>query len=155
MSLQSSKRATLFLCTHNAARSQIAEALLRHHGGDDFEVYSAGTSPTELHPLTKMVMREVGIDVATQRAKGVDAYLGKLSVAYLIIVCEQTETQCPKIWPGALQREFWPFADPLSAPAEQQLQSFREVRDAIEERIIEWLKQKTLLTKESAYGIDN
>lgn len=63
MSLQSSKRATLFLCTPNAARSQMAEAFLRHHGGEEVEALSAGTKPTELHELTWQVMQEVGIDV--------------------------------------------------------------------------------------------
>lgn len=154
MSLQPSKRATLFLCTHNAARSQMAEAFLRHHGGEGFEAFSAGTNPTELHPLTKVVMEEVGIDVTGQRAKGVESYLGKLSVAHLVIVCEQAEQECPKIWPGALQREFWPLEDPTSAAPDEQLSAFREVRDAIEERVLDWLKRQTQIKEKTTYGIN-
>lgn len=74
------KTRVLFLCTHNAARSQMAEALLRHIAGDSFEVSSAGLEPTEVHPLTLEVLRERGIETAALQAKGVRVFMGKVKV---------------------------------------------------------------------------
>ncbi len=85
------KPGVLFLCTHNAARSQIAEALLRHLTGDRFGVYSAGLEPTAVHPLTLQVLAEAGVDVFRLRAKGINEFLGKASVTYAIVVCTEQE----------------------------------------------------------------
>lgn len=81
----------LFLCTHNAARSQLAEALLRRHAGTRFEAASAGLEPTEVHPLTRQVLDEIGVDTNALRAKGLGEFLGKVAVQYAIIVCERAE----------------------------------------------------------------
>lgn len=102
----------LFLCTENSARSQMAEAFLRHYAGDRFEVCSAGTDPTELHPLTTRVMDEASICMDGHRSKPLKEYLGRLSVTHAIIVCEQAEQRCPQLWPFTLQRLVWPFPDP-------------------------------------------
>jgi arsenate reductase len=142
-----SKQNVLFLCAHNAARSQMAEALLRKHAGERFDVVSAGLEPTAVHPLTIRVMNEVGLDIAGQRAKGLDGFLGKTTFQFVVIVCEQTQKNCPHIYPFAMQRLYWPFEDPAEAKdtEAEQLQKFRDVRDQIEARILEWLKTSTII----------
>jgi len=120
----------------------MAEAFLRKYAGDQFNVHSAGLEPTEIHPMTRQVMQEVGLDLEGQSAKGVDTYLGKLLVSHLIIVCETANARCPYTWPGIHERLFWPFDDPDAVQGSQQekLEKFRQVRDQIEERIKSWLK---------------
>jgi arsenate reductase len=120
----------------------MAEALLRKHAGDRFDVMSAGLEPTTVHPLTVRVLNEVGVDVSGHRAKGLDGILGKSTFQFAVIVCERTQKHCPHIYPFALQRLYWPFEDPAEARGteEEQLQKFRDVRDQIEARILEWLK---------------
>lgn len=137
-----SKPSVLFLCAHNAARSQMAEAFLRKHAGEWFDVASAGLEPTAIHPLTIRAMSEVGADLSGQRSKGLDDFLGKTKFNFAIIVCEQTQKNCPHIYPFALERLCWPFEDPAAAQGteEEQLQKFRVVRDQIEARILDWLK---------------
>jgi arsenate reductase len=136
------KSKVLFLCTANSARSQMAEAFLRKHAGDRFEAYSAGTEPTEVHPLARRVMAEVGIDMAGHRAKSVGEFLGKMNPAYVIIVCEKTRQRCPTAFPatGATMIA-WPIDDPAEAVGseEQRLGRFREARDQIAARIKAWL----------------
>lgn len=95
----------LVLCAHNSVRSQMAEAFLRKHGGGRFAVHSAGLEPTDIHPSTRKVMAEVGLDLEGQRAKPVRDFLGK-----------------------------------LTAEPEAQLTAFREVRDGIEHRVVDWLR---------------
>ena len=134
----------LFLCTHNTARSQMAEALLRRHTGDRFEVYSAGYEPTDINPFTRQVMAEVGIDLGGQYAKGVKEYLGKINFAYVIIVCDRAEKTCPAAFPSiSRQRLFWPFEDPVAFKGtdEEKLAKFREIRDQIDQRIRQWLNE--------------
>ncbi len=135
----------LFLCSSNSCRSQMAEAFLRKHAGERLNVYSAGTEPKEIHPLTIRVMNEVGLDMKGQYSKGVDVYLGKLLVHYLIIVCAKAAEKCPTIWPGSpsMQTVLWPFDDPMAfqGSQEQKLAKFRQVRDQIEARIRSWLAE--------------
>ncbi len=140
-----SKESILFLCAHNAARSQMAEALLRKHASDRFDIVSAGLEPTTVHPLAIRAMNEIGVNLAGCRAKGLDDFLGKTKFQLAIIVCERTQKNCPHIYPFALERLYWPFEDPAEARGteEQQLQKFRDVRDRIEARILEWLKTST------------
>ena len=134
----------LFLCTHNTARSQMAEAWLRRHAGDRFEVYSAGYEPTDINPFTRQVMAEVGLDLGGQYAKGVKEYLGKINFAYVIIVCDRAEKTCPTAFPSiSRQRLFWPFEDPVAFKGtdEEKLAKFREIRDQIDQRIRQWLNE--------------
>jgi arsenate reductase len=130
----------LFICTGNTARSQMAEGFLRTLAGERFDAYSAGLEPGELHPLTVQVLRERGIDVSGQRAKSLDEYLGKLSFAFVITVCDRAARKCP-IFPGTGERLHWSFEDPaeIAGSHEQTLAKFREVRDLIEARIREWI----------------
>jgi arsenate reductase len=134
----------LFLCTHNTARSQMAEAWLKKHAGDRFEVYSAGYEPTDINPFTRQVMAEVGLDLGGQYAKGVKEYLGKINFAYVIIVCDRAEKTCPTAFPSiSRQRLFWPFEDPVAFKGtdEEKLAKFREIRDQIDQRIRQWLNE--------------
>lgn len=130
----------LFLCTHNSARSQMAEAFLRKHAGDRFEVFSAGLEPGEIHPYTRRVMEEARLNLEGQRSKGLEEYLGKAQFAYLITVCDRADEQCP-VFPGQGTRLHWSFEDPSAAAGseEEKLAKFRMVREAIEAKILEWI----------------
>jgi arsenate reductase (thioredoxin) len=129
----------LFLCTHNSARGQMAEALLRKHAGAHFECYSAGIEPGEMNPLTVRVLAEIGIDVSNRWAKSVD-FFRHMHFDYVITVCSNAEERCP-VFPGATVRLHWPFDDPAAATGTeaQRLAQFRAVRDAIEQRIVSWV----------------
>ena len=141
--LEAAAPGVLVLCTGNSARSQMAAAFLRRHGGGRFPVYSAGTEPAAaIHPLTVEVMRERGIDLAGRRPEHVDRYLGTVPVDTVIIVCDGAARSCPAVWPGARRRLLWPFEDPaaFAGSEEERREKFRETRDAIEERVVGWLE---------------
>ena len=133
----SAKPNVLFLCTHNSARSQLAEGLLRHLAGDRVNVYSAGVEPGTINPLAVRALNEVGIDASDQYAKGVKEYLAKLLVHHLVIVCGGAAEKCPSIWPGLIERHVWPFDDPSSVEGDEavRLQAFRDARDAIRAKL--------------------
>jgi arsenate reductase len=120
----------------------MAEAILREHVGGLMDIHSAGLDPEEVHPMTKVVLQEMGIDVSQLRSKSVQQFLGKVSITHAIFVCEQAETHCPTTYPFALNRLTWPFDDPAAEPTNDpdlQLLRFRRVRDEIEQRIVAWL----------------
>ena len=125
----------LFLCTHNSARSQMAEGLLRHLGGDRFEVYSAGTEATHVRPLAIEAMHELGIDIAGQQSKTLERYIEQ-PFDKVITVCDQANEACPVFF-GARERLHWSFPDPSKATGseDEQLAVYRAVRNAIRERI--------------------
>lgn len=129
----------LFICTGNTARSQMAQVLLEHHGGDRYAVTSAGLEPGEVNPLTVQVLEEVGLPTTHLQAKGTTPLLGQ-HFTHVITVCDRAEQHCP-IFPFALHRESWPFEDPaaVQGTAEQRLQAFRQVREAIDARIQTWV----------------
>jgi arsenate reductase (thioredoxin) len=129
------KRRVLFLCTHNSARSQMAEGLLRSVAGERFEACSAGTEATRVRPLAIRAMAELGIDISGQESKTLDRYLGDQFDA-VITVCDQAAEACP-VFPGARKRLHWSFPDPSQAAGteEEQLAVYRQVRDAIRQRI--------------------
>ena len=102
----------LFLCSTNSARSQMAEAFLRSYAGDRFEAHSAGIEPKEIHPLTKKVMDEIGIDISGQYSKSLKDYMGKIHFGYLITVCDEADKKCPTTFPGMGQRLRWSLEDP-------------------------------------------
>jgi len=129
----------LFLCTGNSARSLMAEALLRHHAGDRFEVHSAGADPIGVRPETALVLEELGLDTSVLRSKSIDEYLGKTHFTYLITVCALEEERCPRIWPGASHHLHWPVDDPAEVQGENRLDAFRAARDAIERQMVAWL----------------
>jgi len=125
----------LFLCTHNSARSQMAEGLLRYLGGSRFEAFSAGTEATHIRHLAIRVMRESGIDISSQESKTLDRYLNE-PFDEVITVCDSAAEACP-VFPGAKKRRHWSFPDPSQATGseEEQLAFYRGVRDAIRARI--------------------
>ena len=129
------KRRVLFICTHNSARSQMAEGLLRYIGNDRFEVFSAGTEATFVRPMAIQVMAELGIDISHQQSKTLDRYLGE-PFNDVITVCDTAAEVCP-VFPGATRRRHWSFEDPSKATGSEseQLQVYRQVRDQIRSRI--------------------
>jgi arsenate reductase len=133
----------LFLCTHNSARSQMAEGLLRHLVGDRFEAYSAGTEATHVRPLAVRAMDEIGIDISGQESKTLNRYLGE-PFDYVITVCDEANEACP-FFPGAKNRLHWSFEDPAQATGseEERLGVFRTARDKIRERIEQELVNET------------
>jgi arsenate reductase len=130
----------LFLCTHNSARSQMAEGFLRAMAGDRFEAGSAGTEKTSVNPLAIRAMSELGIDLGGHTSK---LYEDVASEAwdYLITVCDDANERCPWV-PGSVQRLHWSFPDPSRATGseEERLAVFRRVRDQIQERLTDWLR---------------
>ena len=125
----------LFLCTHNSARSQMAEGLLRGLGGVEFDVFSAGTVATRVRPEAIAVMRELGIDSSEQHSKTLDQFLSE-KFDEVITVCDQANESCP-VFPGALHRRHWSVDDPsgVEGSEEQRLEAFRQARDELRRRI--------------------
>jgi arsenate reductase (thioredoxin) len=136
------KQSVLFLCTHNSARSQMAEGLLRSIAGDRFEVQSAGTESTSVHPLAIRVMAERGIDISGHTSKVLTESM-RASGDYLITVCDDANERCPFV-PGIRKRLHWSLEDPSRATGtdEERLAVFRRVRNQIEARLSEWLKSQ-------------
>jgi arsenate reductase len=125
----------LFVCTHNSARSIMAEALLRQNGGSRFEAHSAGTEAAEVRPLTLRVLQESGLSTEGLRSKSVDEFAGQ-AFDYVITVCDSARQTCPT-FPGGGQRLHWSYEDPSAATGseEERLETFRRVRAAIGARI--------------------
>lgn len=136
------RRRALILCTHNSARSQMGEALLRATAGDDPEVASAGTEATRVHPLAVRVMAERGIDLGGHTSKTLDRFLGA-PWDFVITVCDSANEACP-VFPGARERLHWSFDDPSRATGtdDERLVVFRRVRDAIAARLGAWLEEQ-------------
>lgn len=134
-----STQRVLFLCTHNSARSQMAEGLLRHLGGDRFEAFSAGTEATHVRPLAIRAMAEIGIDISGHQSKTLDQYLDQ-AFDIVITVCDDANEACP-VFPNAKARIHWSFPDPSKAAGteDEQLAVYRGVRDAIRHQIVDRL----------------
>ena len=134
-----SKSSVLFICTHNSARSQMAEGWLRHLAGERFDAHSAGTEATLVRPFAIQVMAEVGVDLSGQTSKTLARYLSQ-PWDTVITVCDQANEACP-FFPGAARRLHWSFPDPSQATGDeaQQLAVYRQVRDAIRARIDDFL----------------
>jgi arsenate reductase (thioredoxin) len=135
------KKRVLFICIHNSARSQMAEAFLNQVCGKEFEAHSAGLEPGKLNPLVVEAMQEIGIDISGNAPKGVFDYVksGKM-FAYVITVCDETSAERCPIFPGAASRLHWGFPDPSSFQGthDEKLARTREVRDTIKAKIEDW-----------------
>ena len=138
----------LFVCIHNSARSQMAEAFLKKLGGSDFEVESAGFEPTAINPLVVEVMLEEGIDLALMGTQSVfDLFKKGRVFTHVITVCDDSqESKCP-IYPGMTHRLHLPFPDPgtLTGDREEQLRQARVIRNSIKQAIedfISWVRDK-------------
>lgn len=124
----------LFLCTHNSARSQLAEAILRYMGGDQVEVFSAGSQPTELHPMAHELLAEWGIDTSRYGAKPMGEFAGQ-QFDYVITVCDRIRDSCPT-FPGDPERIHWSFPDPAAVEHEaERWQAFLKLRRELCTRI--------------------
>lgn len=137
----------LILCTGNSARSQMAEGLLRHDGGDAFEVQSAGVQASSVRPEAIQAMREIGLDISGHRSKSVVEFIGQ-DFDYLITVCDNAKETCP-IFPGKAMKLHQNFEDPPppgARGAEETLAIFRRVRDEIRE----WLRSEFIPTATGA-----
>jgi arsenate reductase (thioredoxin) len=133
------RRRVLFLCTHNSARSQMAEGFLRALAGERFEVGSAGTEATRVHPLATRAMGEMGIDLSGHASKTVDRLLDQ-PWDYVITVCDSANERCP-VFPGRTTRLHWSFEDPSRATGSEveRLEVFRRIRDEIGRTLRGWL----------------
>ncbi len=140
--MENQKTKVIFLCCHNAVTSQMAEAFVRHYSGNKFEVFSAGLKPLEIHPLTRQVMQEVGIDLTDQTAEPLRKYWGKMRFDYLITVCPRAEQDC-FIFPGVSHRLYWPIEHICLSdkPIAANLENLRTIRDLVDERVKRWLVQ--------------
>ncbi|MGK2856084.1 MAG: arsenate reductase ArsC [Thermoanaerobaculia bacterium] len=129
------KQRALILCTHNSARSQMAEGLLRHLAGDRFEVESAGTEQTQVNPFAISAMSEIGIDISSHSSKTLEQFLDQ-RWDYVITVCDNANELCP-VFHGADVRLHWSFEDPSAARGsdEERLEEFRRIRDQIRARL--------------------
>lgn len=125
----------LFLCTHNSARSQMAEGILRQMAGDQVEVHSAGTEVTRVHPLAIKTMETRGLDISGHRSKHLEEFLGE-QFDYVITVCDNARETCP-IFPGAPERIHWSIPDPSAVQGDdtQREAAFQRAADELQTRI--------------------
>lgn len=134
----------LFVCIHNSARSQMAEAFLKNLAGNHFDVYSAGLEPTTINPLAIEVMKEVGIDISKNKTKSVfELYKQGKTFSFVISLCEEARQQCP-IFPGLLTKNIhWSFEDPamLEGTFEEKLEKMIKIRDAIKIAVENFVKE--------------
>ena len=130
-----SRSRLLFVCTHNSARSQMAEAMVNAWGGDRFEASSAGTVATSIRPETIAVMHELGLDLSGQRSKELDEFRGQ-SFERVITVCDDAAEACPT-FPGANSIAHWSIPDPSRVVGgdPERLAAFRAARDAVADRV--------------------
>ncbi len=140
------KKKVLFVCIHNSARSQMAEAFLKQLAGDRFEAESAGLEPGKLNSVVVEVMKESGIDISRNKTKSVfDFFKQGKKYDYVVTVCDESQAEKCPIFPGTAvtQRMHWGFNDPASfqGTREEKIEKTREVRDKIKRRIIEWINK--------------
>lgn len=140
------KKKVLFVCTHNSARSQMAEAFLNSIAGDRYQAESAGLEPGILNPLAVEAMKEEGIDISGKKTQGVfDLYKQGRRYHYVIAVCDASESgRCP-MFPSTLETLHWSFEDPskFEGTYEKKLTQTRKVRDAIKQKIEEWINENS------------
>mgnify|MGYP001280298719 FL=1 len=134
------KRKIIFICTGNACRSQIAEGLLRNLASDKFSVFSAGSHPSQVHPMSVAVMEEVGIDISHHTSDPISDYVDH-GIDVVITVCDNAKQACP-VFPGNVEHIHWSIEDPFNGwdfdPLD--LDNFRKVREDINSRIKDFLQ---------------
>ena len=137
-----SKQRVLFICVHNSARSQMAEAFLEKYAGGRFEAESAGIQPGKLNPIVVDAMREAGLDISQNKTKGVfDLHQQGKQYDYVIAVCDESQSSACPVFPGKAQQLHWAFPDPsqFEGTNEEKLEKVRVVRDSIKQKIQKWL----------------
>lgn len=129
------RQRVIFVCTHNSARSQMAEGMLRAWGGDRFDAFSAGTEATRVRPEAIAAMKEIGIDISSQESKTLEPYLGD-DFSWLITVCDQARESCPTL-PGVRRQAHWSIDDPSGVEGDEvtRMAAFRAARDDLAERV--------------------
>ena len=129
----------IFVCTHNSARSQMAEGMLRAWAADRFEAFSAGTEATGVRPEAIAVMREIGIDISTQESKTLEPFLGQ-KFDWLVTVCDQAREACPTL-PGVDRQEHWSVDDPSAVESDEATRraAFRVARDDLAARVRDFI----------------
>ena len=139
------KHNIIFICTGNSCRSQIAEGLFKNEAKDKFNVYSAGSHPSRIHPASIKVMSEWGIDINNQRSETIDKYIEK-KIDIVVTVCDNVNKSCP-IFPGAKINIHWSIKDPFHSwgHEEKDLEPYRLTRNQIKEKIKSLLKQKDII----------
>jgi arsenate reductase len=138
------KRNVLFICVHNSARSQMAEAFMNKICGDHFVAESAGLEPGTINPVVVEVMREVGIDLAQKKTRAVfDVWKSGKLFQYVIAVCAESEEKGCPIFPGVTTRLSWPFPDPsrVTGTEPERLEKVRAIRDSIRAKVEEWCEE--------------
>jgi len=150
------KQKVLFICVHNSARSQMAEAFLNQICGVQFEAHSAGLEPGKLNPLAVEAMREIGIDISKKQTQSVfDVFKSGALFAYVVTVCDETSAaRCP-IFPGVARRLHWSFPDPsaLSGTREERLVGTRKIRDEIRARVEMWCDEVCAVEVDAADSV--
>jgi arsenate reductase len=133
----------LFICTKNSSRSQMAEALINHDLAGSIYAFSAGMEPSFVHPLAVVVMKELGIDISTQRSKGLDEFAGQ-KFDYVITLCSQADQTCPVFF-GGTKKIHIGFPNPTikSEDGEEEIAVFRRVRDQMRARLVEILSKES------------
>jgi arsenate reductase len=135
------KKKVLFICIHNSARSQMAEAFLHDICGAQFEAHSAGLEPGKLNPIVVQAMQEIGIDISHKQTKAVfDMGKPGKNFAYVVTVCDEASAERCPIFPGETTRLHWSFPDPsaLQGTYDEKLAHTRQIRDTIKAKIEEW-----------------
>jgi len=138
------KNRVLFICVHNSARSQMAEAFLNQFAGERFAAESAGLEPGVLNPLAVKAMAEVGIDISGKATRSAFALLrqGRL-YGWVITVCDESQAEACPVFPGVSRRQHWSFPDPaaFTGNEEEKLEQVRRLRDRVAEKVKEWIKE--------------
>ena len=131
------KEKVLILCTGNSARSQMAEGLLKHICGDEFDIYSAGTKPSIVRPEAIQVLKEIGVDISKNRSKSIDEFLDT-EIDFVLTVCSNAKENCP-YFPAKTKLIHYSFSDPAEITGDEQtrLSAFRQVRDAIKKYFLQ------------------
>jgi arsenate reductase len=132
----------LFICTHNSARSQMAEGLINHDLAGKVQAFSAGTEPSSVHPLAIAVLKEIGIDISRHRSKSIDEF-GEEKFDFVITLCDHAAESCP-IFFGGTKRLHMGFPNPAAifGGEEEKLSAFRKLRDQIRTRLVEFLSEQ-------------
>ena len=134
------RQRVIFVCTHNSARSQMAEGMLRALGGDRYEVFSAGTEATRVRPEAIRVMGEIGIDISGHASKTLEPFMGE-PFDWLVTVCDDAREACPTL-PGVARQAHWSIEDPsaVEGSEEERLSAFRAARDELRDRLGQFLQ---------------
>jgi arsenate reductase len=138
------KRKVLFVCVHNTARSQMAEAFLKKYGGDNFDAENAGLEPGKLNPFVVDAMKEIGVDISTNKTKSAfDLWKAGRLFSYVITMCDESSAeQCP-LFPGTVKRLQWSYPVPASFTGSdaEKMVKVRELRDQIKQKILEFISE--------------